>query len=239
MCSVCNWVMLNAIHSFLPRYRKMETCISPLPDTKDEGEVAGGALAKWPARLVALPPRIASNSLAGIIAETFNTSLKLWEESVKYYKNSLHWPSDDIAKLWTWTLAWAVLLLPLPMTLYGSWTLLPLTLMKTLLVSFTNMDLSGPMKTGMWFWVPSSEPGLSNWQICSRITSLTFKRNRPIIFMWFKCLGSTAWLYQIVQTNFDVTSLIIREMVISSTDVIWSLCDIWTPHGHEGQTITW
>jgi hypothetical protein len=67
----------------------METCISPLPDTKDQGEVAGGSLAKWPARLVALPPRIASNSLAGVIAETFNTGLKLWEESVKYYKNSL------------------------------------------------------------------------------------------------------------------------------------------------------
>ncbi len=48
-----------------------------------------GALAKWPARLVALPPRIASNSLAGVIAATFNTGLKLWEESVKYYKNSL------------------------------------------------------------------------------------------------------------------------------------------------------
>jgi hypothetical protein len=55
----------------------METCISPLPDTKDQGEVAGGALAKWPAHSVALPPRIASNSLAGIIAETFNTGLKL------------------------------------------------------------------------------------------------------------------------------------------------------------------
>ncbi len=51
--------------------------------------MAGGALAKWLARLVALPPRIASNSLAGIITETFNTGLKLWEESVKYYKNSL------------------------------------------------------------------------------------------------------------------------------------------------------
>ncbi|CAK9194789.1 unnamed protein product [Sphagnum troendelagicum] len=70
-------------------YRKMETCISPLPDTKDQGQVAGGALAKWPAHLVALPPRIVRNSLAGIIAETFNTGLKLWEESVKYYENSL------------------------------------------------------------------------------------------------------------------------------------------------------
>jgi len=52
---------------------------------------------------VALPPRIASNSLAGIIAETFNTGLKLWEESVKYYKNSLipPLPRDDIATLWT------------------------------------------------------------------------------------------------------------------------------------------
>ncbi|CAM6041334.1 unnamed protein product [Sphagnum compactum] len=70
-------------------YRKMETCISPLPDTKDQGEVAGGALAKWPARLVALPPRIASNSLPGITAETFNADIKLWEERVKYYKNSL------------------------------------------------------------------------------------------------------------------------------------------------------
>ncbi len=67
----------------------METCISPLLDTKDQGEVAGGALVKWPAHLVVLPPRIASNSLAGIIEETFNTGLKLWEESVKYYKNSL------------------------------------------------------------------------------------------------------------------------------------------------------
>jgi hypothetical protein len=90
LCSVCNWVMLNAIHPcFFPGTGRWRRAYPHFQIQKIRGKWQVGALAKWPARLVALPPRIASNSLAGVIAATFNTGLKLWEESVKYYKNSL------------------------------------------------------------------------------------------------------------------------------------------------------
>ncbi|KAH9541158.1 hypothetical protein CY35_14G046300 [Sphagnum magellanicum] len=68
-------------------YRKMETCITPLPDAKDKTDVAGGGpLAKWPARLTAIPPRISSGSLPGINAETFIQDTKAWVKRLTYYK---------------------------------------------------------------------------------------------------------------------------------------------------------
>lgn len=70
----------------------METCISPLPGVKDRKEVAGGALAKWPARLTAVPPRIASGSIPGISAESFKQDTELWAKRVRYYKTHLITP---------------------------------------------------------------------------------------------------------------------------------------------------
>lgn len=70
-------------------YRKMETCITPLPETTNKKEVAGGPLAKWPQRLAAIPPRILNGTLPGITASTFQDDMKLWRKRVSYYKSSL------------------------------------------------------------------------------------------------------------------------------------------------------
>jgi hypothetical protein len=79
--------------NFVHRYRKMETCITPLPDVKDNTEVAGGGpLAKWPARLTATPPRILSGSLSKITSESFAKDTELWVKRVTYYKTHLILP---------------------------------------------------------------------------------------------------------------------------------------------------
>ncbi|KAH9316886.1 hypothetical protein KI387_018655 [Taxus chinensis] len=67
-------------------YKKMETCITPLPEVNDINNVAGGSLENWPKRLTAIPPRISSGSLPGITAENFNEDTKLWNDRVSNYK---------------------------------------------------------------------------------------------------------------------------------------------------------
>ncbi|MQM00159.1 hypothetical protein Taro_032892 [Colocasia esculenta] len=67
-------------------YKKMETCITPLPEVNSANEVAGGALKKWPERAFAVPPRITSGSIPGINAEKFHDDNNLWKERVTYYK---------------------------------------------------------------------------------------------------------------------------------------------------------
>lgn len=68
------------------RYKELETCVTPLPVAISSDDVAGGALEKWPARAFAVPPRISSDSMKGITAETFEEDNKLWKERVAYYK---------------------------------------------------------------------------------------------------------------------------------------------------------
>ncbi|KAK9143511.1 hypothetical protein Syun_012911 [Stephania yunnanensis] len=68
-------------------YVKLETCITPLPDAYNIKETAGGKLAKWPRRLTATPPRIASGSLEGITEEIFKKDTQLWRKRVAYYKS--------------------------------------------------------------------------------------------------------------------------------------------------------
>lgn len=67
-------------------YRKMETCMTPLPEVQDRKDVAGGKLQKWPKRLTAVPPRIASGLLPSISADDYNADTQLWLERVSYYK---------------------------------------------------------------------------------------------------------------------------------------------------------
>lgn len=74
----------------LSRYRKMETCITPLPEASNLGEVAGGRLAKWPQRLTSVPPRVKSGSSEGITAETFMRDSELWRRRVAHYKSLDH-----------------------------------------------------------------------------------------------------------------------------------------------------
>lgn len=70
----------------------METCITPLPEAIDTKDDAGEALAKWPARLTAVPPRIASGSIPGMTAESFMDNTLLWTKRVNYYKARLITP---------------------------------------------------------------------------------------------------------------------------------------------------
>ncbi|KAI0520572.1 hypothetical protein KFK09_008048 [Dendrobium nobile] len=50
---------------------KMETCITPLPETSKDVDVAGGELRKWPERAFSVPPRISMGTIPGVTAEKF------------------------------------------------------------------------------------------------------------------------------------------------------------------------
>ncbi|XP_010934594.1 probable methyltransferase PMT17 [Elaeis guineensis] len=67
-------------------YKKMETCITPLPEVSSSEEVAGGALEKWPERAFAIPPRISRGSILGITAEKFQEDNNMWKERLAGYK---------------------------------------------------------------------------------------------------------------------------------------------------------
>lgn len=68
----------------------METCLTPLPDVKEKKDVAGGGpLAKFPARVTAIPPRIASGTIPNMTPEKFREDTKLWEKRVSYYQKHL------------------------------------------------------------------------------------------------------------------------------------------------------
>lgn len=65
---------------FVSRYKKMDTCITPYPD------VADGELKPFPERLYASPPRIASGSVPGVSAESYQGDNSKWEKHVNSYK---------------------------------------------------------------------------------------------------------------------------------------------------------
>lgn len=67
----------------------MEACLTPLPDVPDNHikVVAGGELARWPKRLISVPPRIGSGSLEGITEETFIEDTAAWKTRVSHYKS--------------------------------------------------------------------------------------------------------------------------------------------------------
>ncbi|XP_051121829.1 probable methyltransferase PMT16 [Andrographis paniculata] len=67
-------------------YTTLETCLTPLPEVLTRDDVAGGALAKWPARLTATPPRIARGTIDGVTPETFEQDTRKWKRRAAYYK---------------------------------------------------------------------------------------------------------------------------------------------------------
>ncbi|XP_020083040.1 probable methyltransferase PMT2 [Ananas comosus] len=67
-------------------YKKMEACVTPLPDVTDPKEVAGGELKTFPERLNAIPPSIASGSVPGYSIDSYQKDDKLWNKHVKAYK---------------------------------------------------------------------------------------------------------------------------------------------------------
>lgn len=68
------------------RYDKMDICMSPLPKVEATEETAGGALAKWPRRLNAVPPRVLSGTIKGLTAETFTHDNQIWNKRISNYE---------------------------------------------------------------------------------------------------------------------------------------------------------
>lgn len=64
----------------------METCITPFPQVASADEIAGGELKKFPARLNAVPPRIAKGLVSGVTVESYKEDNKLWTKHVNAYK---------------------------------------------------------------------------------------------------------------------------------------------------------
>ncbi|XP_077233435.1 putative methyltransferase PMT18 [Tasmannia lanceolata] len=67
-------------------YKKMEPCITSLPEVSGQSEVAGGALEKWPARAFAIPPRISRGDIPGVTAGKFREDNDMWKERMAHYK---------------------------------------------------------------------------------------------------------------------------------------------------------
>jgi len=74
-------------YCYFIRYKKMKACVTPLPDVKDESEVAGGAIKPFPARLNAVPPRIANGLIPGVSSQAFQKDNKMWKKHVKAYSS--------------------------------------------------------------------------------------------------------------------------------------------------------
>ncbi|CAL5347858.1 unnamed protein product [Camellia sinensis] len=70
-------------------YKKMDTCITPLPKVADVHDVSGGALEKWPKRLNIAPPRIRNAVAVGMTVKAFNEDNQLWKRRVSYYGSVL------------------------------------------------------------------------------------------------------------------------------------------------------
>nr|CAB3457058.1 unnamed protein product [Digitaria exilis] len=77
-------------------YKKMKACVTPLPDVKDESEVAGGAIKPFPGRLNAVPPRIANGLIPGVSTQTFQKDNKMWKKHVKAYSTVNKCSMEDI-----------------------------------------------------------------------------------------------------------------------------------------------
>lgn len=67
-------------------YKKMDTCITPFPEVSRANEVAGGGLKRFPARLFAVPPRVAKGLIPGVSVESFQDDNSHWKKRVNTYK---------------------------------------------------------------------------------------------------------------------------------------------------------
>ena len=65
----------------------MQTCVTPYPDdVTTTKEVAGGELKKFPARLHAIPPRVAKGLISDLSAESYQQDNQKWKKYVNTYK---------------------------------------------------------------------------------------------------------------------------------------------------------
>ena len=79
-------IILTLIFVVYIRYKKMGTCVTPFPEVSSKDEVAGGELKKFPARLFAVPPRIAKGLIEGVTVESYEEDNKLWKKRLNAYK---------------------------------------------------------------------------------------------------------------------------------------------------------
>ncbi|KAF7082122.1 hypothetical protein CFC21_086002 [Triticum aestivum] len=69
-------------------YKKMESCLTPLPEVSNQGSIAGGEVARWPKRALTVPPRVKRGTIPGIDEKKFEEDMKLWEKRLAYYKRT-------------------------------------------------------------------------------------------------------------------------------------------------------
>ena len=80
------YLLLKLILFSKCRYKKMEVCITPLPEVNSVSEIAGGQLEPFPKRLNAVPPRITLGSVPGFSVQSYEEDNKLWQKHVEAYK---------------------------------------------------------------------------------------------------------------------------------------------------------
>lgn len=68
------------------RYKKMEACVTPYPETTGPDKVVGGTWKSFPERLNAVPFRISSGSIKGIGVEAYQEDNRSWKKHVNSYK---------------------------------------------------------------------------------------------------------------------------------------------------------
>ncbi|KAI3664236.1 hypothetical protein L6452_44719 [Arctium lappa] len=67
-------------------YKQMQTCVTPYPEITTANEVAGGELKKFPARLQAVPPRVAKGLIPEVSVESYKEDNQKWKKYVNTYK---------------------------------------------------------------------------------------------------------------------------------------------------------
>lgn len=68
-------------------YRKMEACITPLPQVEHTEDVSGGVLENWPTRLSTIPPRIMQ--IRDIKPKDFLEDMLMWKKRILTYGHVL------------------------------------------------------------------------------------------------------------------------------------------------------
>ncbi|KAH7573395.1 hypothetical protein JRO89_XS03G0139600 [Xanthoceras sorbifolium] len=66
-------------------YKKMDPCLTPLPEVQNIHNISGGSFENWPKRLNSDPPRIRIGTIEGITVKSFNEHNQLWKKRVSYY----------------------------------------------------------------------------------------------------------------------------------------------------------
>lgn len=68
----------------------MQTCVTPYPEVTTANEVAGGELKRFPARLHAVPPRVAKGLIQEVSIESYQQDNSKWKKYVSTYKKINH-----------------------------------------------------------------------------------------------------------------------------------------------------